>query len=376
MNISIIGIGYVGGALARLFARKHQVRVFDIDPSKTKSLPEGIIACETVGEAIRGADYILVAVPTDYDEKTHCFDTSNVDNVLQAIEEHAPHATAVIKSTIPVGYMEQADSKYRIDALFFSPEFLRETSALKDCLHPSRIIVGHRGQKEKAAEFAEIMKELADEKDIPILLTGYREAEAIKLFSNTYLALRVSYFNELDTFAMLHHMDAADIIQGVCYDPRIGQGYNNPSFGYGGYCLPKDTKQLLNNFSSVPQNLIEAIVRSNDTRKKAVAERIVEEAKRRSPSPTIGIYRLVMKQGSDNFRQSAVIDLLALLLAADLKVQIYEPKIDADIFQGVPVCHTLDSFLSSSTLIVANRLDGNLKDVLGKVFTRDLFHEE
>ena len=364
MNISVVGVGYVGRALAQSLAKQHQVTVFDIDSKKTQGLGDDIRIASSLSLAAKESDYIIIAVPTDYDDASHQFNTASVDTVIAEILTENPTATIVIKSTVPVGYTRAKQLSYPEAALIFCPEFLRENSALEDAIHPTRIVVGYDKSNPcstcKARQFAEIIRNLSGDKDVPILLVGMDEAEAIKLFANTYLALRVSYFNELDTYAMLRGLNSADIIKGVCLDPRIGEGYNNPSFGYGGYCLPKDTKQLLHNFDAVPQNLIEATIHSNKTRKEAIAQEIVHRVKTLN-NPVIGIYRLSMKLGSDNYRQSAILDILPLLRMAGLTVQIYEPLVKEDRFLDAPVVHDRKEFLESSSIIVANRIDENLK---------------
>jgi len=398
MNITVVGIGYVGLSLAVMLSSRNKVIALDVNQTRVDLLNQKVSPIQDQGiqswlkakelnlratedkqEAYADPEFVIVAAPTNYDDQTHRFDTSIVDSVLDDVSKFAPKATIIIKSTIPVGYTESVQEKYP-NTILFSPEFLRETKALEDNLNPSRIIVGFDKNdaeaKQKASVFADLLAQCAEKKDVPILLTGTKEAEAIKLFSNTYLALRVAYFNELDTYALYHGLSSKEIIEGVCLDPRIQGHYNNPSFGYGGYCLPKDTKQLLHNFESVPQNLIEAIVKSNATRKEAMADEILKEAKKRSTSPCIGIYRLTMKTGSDNFRQSAILGVVALLRAENADLCIYEPTYEEDAYQGIPVIHDLSAFKEKTDIIVANRLNSSLGDVLEKVFTRDLFQRD
>ena len=319
------------------------------------------------GETYRTSDLIIIATPTDYDSELHYFDTSSIESVLDRIEELNSQAIVVIKSTVPVGYTEKVRARYKINNIIFSPEFLREGQALYDSLYPSRIIVGDKGPNGKL--FAELLKESAAKDNIDILLTDPTEAEAIKLFANTYLALRISFFNELDTYAEMKGLDTEDIIKGVSLDPRVGNYYNNPSFGYGGYCLPKDTQQLLKNYENVPQRMMTAVVDSNVTRKKHIASRILELHPKK-----VGIFRLTMKAGSDNFRQSAIRDIiLELKQNEDLEIFIYEPTISEDNFEGVEVIHSLEDFKTKSDLIVCNRWSELLGDVKEKVYTRDLF---
>ncbi len=399
MNITVVGIGYVGLSLAVMLSARHKVTALDVDPKRIDALNQRKSPIRDAGieswlgdkrldlrgitnpaEAYKDADFIIVAAPTNYDDATHRFDVSIVDSVLAKINECSPTATVVIKSTIPVGYTAMTQAKFPGLTLLFSPEFLRETKALEDNLNPSRIIVGYAKESqnslEKARVFAQILADSAEKKDISVLLTGLAEAEAIKLFSNTYLALRVAYFNELDTYAMFRGLNTKEIIDGVCLDPRIQAHYNNPSFGYGGYCLPKDTKQLLHNFDTVPQNIIEAIVKSNETRKQAIATEILNAAKEKGDKPIIGIYRLTMKSGSDNFRQSAILDVIDLLKKEDVHLILFEPSCTTSPIDGLKLTPDLEQFKDSSDLIVANRLDASLKDVLDKVFTRDLFQRD
>lgn len=385
LKIAVVGTGYVGMSLATLLARQHKVVALDIieekvalinsskSPVEDKEISyslanERLNLCATIDKefAYKDANYIIVATPTDYDPNTNYFNTKSVDSVIADAVLVNPNATIVIKSTVPVGYTENIRKKYGAAKIIFSPEFLREGRALYDNLHPSRIVVGQKS--ESAAEFAEILRNCAVEQNVPVLLTGSTEAEAIKLFSNTYLAMRVAYFNELDTYAAKHDLDSRSIIEGVCLDPRIGKQYNNPSFGYGGYCLPKDTKQLLANFNGVPQQLIEAIVYSNSVRKKFIVDEIM-----RAGEGVIGVYRLVMKEGSDNFRESSVQHIISALMKKGREVVIYEPSISEDTYLGCPVISEISKFKVESDIILANRRSTEIADVAEKVYTRDLF---
>ena len=385
-RIAVVGIGYVGLSLAVLLAQRNAVTAVDIDGSRVDAVNRRespiedaeisrffaekelqLSATTDAVPAFRESEIVIIATPTNYDSATDSFDTTSVEETIELVNVANPNALIVIKSTVPVGFTERIRQKYGLSNLVFSPEFLREGSALHDNLHPSRIIVGDRG--DRAREFAELLADCAEDDERPqILLTDSTEAEAIKLFSNTYLALRVAYFNEVDSFAMSHGLDAKAIIDGVSLDPRIGSGYNNPSFGYGGYCLPKDTKQLLANYRDVPQTTIRAVVESNEQRKDVIANDIVSRHPR-----TVGVYRLVMKSGSDNFRESSVIGVIERLRGQGIAVIIFEPSIDGADFDGVPVVHDFDAFVEQSDLIVANRNSAELAAVADKVYTRDLF---
>ena len=388
MKIAVAGTGYVGLSLATLLSQKNEVYALDVIPEKVEMINNRIspIKDEKIEEffktkklnlkatldykeAFKDAKFIIISTPTNYNDELNFFDTSSVEDIIQKVKSMKLNTTMVVKSTVPVGFIEEMKKKYDIENIMFSPEFLREGKALYDNLYPSRIIVGQKS--ERAQEFAKLLKEASLKKDVEIRFMGSTEAEAVKLFANTYLALRVSYFNELDTYAELNGLDSKEIIDGVCLDPRIGSHYNNPSFGYGGYCLPKDTKQLLANYKKVPQNLIEAIVKSNDTRKDHITSMIL----RKNPT-VVGIYRLTMKTDSDNFRASAIQGIIERLKFYNIKIVIYEPTLKEDTFNGCQVVKDFNTFAGFSDVILVNRMDENTKKIENKVYTRDIFSRD
>ena len=387
MKIVVVGLGYVGVANAAVLAQHCEVVGVDVSAQRVALLNAGkspiwdqdlpdflaagdlnLSATTNLQEALLGSDYVIIATPTNYDEKLNFFDTQSVEYVAAKCVSRVPDACVVIKSTIPVGFVDGLRGKLQSQNIFFSPEFLREGYALYDNLNPSRIIVGDHS--EKAKKFAELLKSAAHSKDPALLLTGTREAESIKLFSNTYLAMRVAFFNELDSYAISRGLDSRKIIEGVSFDPRIGTHYNNPSFGYGGYCLPKDTKQLLANFDSVPQNIIRAIVDANTTRKDFLADDVIKRSPRK-----VGIFRLTMKSNSDNFRQSSIQGLMKRIKAKGIEVVVYEPALEENQFFNSPVLRDLEVFKATCDLILTNRMSPELIDVSDKIYTRDLFGE-
>ena len=387
MKIVVVGLGYVGLSNAVLLAQHNEVIGVDIAQDRVDALNArkspivdaelseyladkdlDLSASSDLNASVQDADYVIVSTPTNYDEKTNFFDTSSVDEVITQVIKSEAKACIIVKSTIPVGFIDNVRKRLKAESVIFSPEFLREGKALYDNLYPSRIIVGEKS--ERAEVFAGLLAQGAKKKDVNILFTGAREAEAIKLFSNTHLAMRIAFFNELDSYALADNMNSREIIDGVSLDPRIGDHYNNPSFGYGGYCLPKDTKQLLANYDAVPQNIIRAIVDANSTRKDFLADAIIKKQPK-----IVGIYRLVMKQGSDNYRQSSIQGIMKRIKAKGIKVIVYEPKLRENTYFNSTVVKNLREFKQASDIIVANRISDELNDLSHKVFTRDLFHE-
>ena len=388
MKITVVGQGYVGLSLSTLLSQQYQVTALDIVLEKVEKINNRISPIDDslikeyfstkelnlkatldYQKAFKGTDFVIICTPTVYDDNTNQFDTSQVESVIKTIHDLKISPQIIIRSTVPVGFTNQMKSKYNMDNIFFSPEFLREGNALYDNLNPSRIIIGDDNQKAK--EFANMLIACAAKKDVPVIYMSNTEAEAVKLFSNTYLALRIAYFNELDTYAELNNINTKNIIEGVCADPRIGNYYNNPSFGYGGFCLPKDTKQLLSNYQNIPQNLIKAIIESNSTRKKHIADMILTKKPK-----SVGIYRLTMKKDADNFRTSAISDVIELLLEANIKIVIYEPTINDKEYQGIEINNNLNSFKKACDIIIANRISNELNDVINKVYSRDVFNRD
>ncbi len=386
-NITVVGAGYVGFTLAAILAQKNIVSVLDIDHDKVKRINSNKSAIEDKGidefllsnkieitatidqqESLSHADYVIIATPTNYDASSNSFDTRSVEDIIKSTVEINPKCSIAIKSTVPIGFTAKIKEKYPNQIIFFSPEFLREGSALNDNLNPSRIIIGCTSKQAKV--FADLLQDATLKKNVPVLFMGSSEAEAVKLFSNTYLAMRVAYFNEIDSFTIIRNMNPESIINGICHDERIGNFYNNPSFGYGGYCLPKDTKQLLANYEDIPQNLIQAVVEANNTRKAFIAEEILNK----NPK-CVGIFRLIMKKNSDNFRFSAINEIINFLDQKKIKIKIFEPTLSKKVHMGIEVCNNLSTFKNDCDLIVANRNSDELRDIQHKIFTRDLFDE-
>lgn len=398
MIVTISGTGYVGLSNAIILAQHNKVFAVDIISEKVEMINnrQSPIADKEIEEyltqkhldltattdwkyAYSKSDFVIISTPTNYDENKNCFDTSSVESVIEQVIEVNPEAVMIVKSTVPVGFTAEMRKKYNTDNIIFSPEFLREGRALYDNLYPSRIIVStSENERVNAAahKFAELLQQGAIKENIPLLFINSTEAEAVKLFANTYLALRVSYFNELDTYAELNGLNTKQIVEGVCLDPRIGSHYNNPSFGYGGYCLPKDTKQLLANFENIPQNIIEAIVKANDTRKTVIADRILKQGGYPDRKITVGIYRLIMKAGSDNFRQSAIQDIMSKLADKGANVLIYEPSIKSTEFNGYKVINSIDEFIQLSDVIAVNRFSDELNQCIEKIYTRDIYFRD
>lgn len=387
LNITVVGAGYVGFTLAAILAQKNIVKVLDIDHDKVERINSNKSTIEDKGideflsskkiemsattdqkESLSHADYVIIATPTNYDASSNSFDTKSVEEIIKSTVKINPKCSIAIKSTIPIGFTAKIREKYLNQKIFFSPEFLREGYALNDNLNPSRIIVGC--SSEQAKIFAGLLQEATLKQNVPVLYMGSSEAEAVKLFSNTYLAMRVAYFNEIDSFTVIRNMNAESIINGICLDERIGDFYNNPSFGYGGYCLPKDTKQLLANYEDIPQNLIQAVVEANNTRKAFIAEEILKK----NPK-CVGIFRLTMKKNSDNFRFSAINEIINFLAHKKIKMKIFEPTLSKKIYMGIEVCNNLSSFKNDCDLVVANRNSDELHDIKHKIYTRDLFDE-
>ena len=400
MNITVVGIGYVGLSNAVLLAQQHDLCTLSLRPEKAEQLNAGVSpiadpeisaalasgnlhlrAVTEPSKALAGAELVIIATPTNYDSDKQFFDTSSVEAVLAQIEQFCSQATVVIRSTVPVGYTEKIQNHFPKLKLLFSPEFLREGRALYDNYYPSRIIVGAQPEQRTEAErFAALLQEASRMPNVPVRIMSPTEAEAVKLFANTYLALRISYFNELDTYSEIHGLNTRSIIEGVCLDPRIGDYYNNPSFGYGGYCLPKDTKQLLANYRDVPENLIEAIVQSNDTRKDFIAQRVLEKGSEKGgalgKSITVGVYRLTMKSGSDNFRDSSILGVMQRLRSAGANVLVYEPMLRTEAYHGFPICSDLAHFKRVCDVIIANRFHRDLSDAADIVYTRDIYQRD